>query len=222
MTIQTCVHTNIQRQIHQEQADCGCLEEGEKGKRSLGGCGVPFEGNENLLEPDAHVTDWSFSNLSPHGFPGCSSYRPPQSSSQPLKPLDLFSVLKASSPTSSTHKRNPQKATQKVLQVLCTQCSPPGHECCYLQAKLPLPRLLAGHPHIIQDSPGHPSSLSNPHFSSGPAATSSLAVRGWLPSPSDSAIFVVLSHQPWHSYFRILLLDKLGQTVAGSNHPKTR
>lgn len=112
-----------------------------------------------------------------------------------LKPLDLFSVLKASSPTSSTHKRNPQKATQKVLQVLCTQCSPPGHERCYLQAKLPLPRLLAGHPHIIQDSPGHPSSLSNPRFSSGPAATSSLAVRGWLPSPSDSAIFVVLSHQ---------------------------
>lgn len=80
------VHTNIQRQIHQEQADCGCLEEGEKGKRLLGGRGVPFVGHENLLEPDAHACVFS---RSPNGLSPIS----PHTVSQDVAPTASFHLL---------------------------------------------------------------------------------------------------------------------------------
>lgn len=171
------VHTNIQRQIHQEQADCGCLEEGEKGKRLLGGCGVPFVGHENLLEPDAHacVFSRSLNGLSPNS---------PNTVSQGVAPttylhlLSLHLILglvfnpKSLLPnllnTLGTHRKLPTKFSMvwmhPVLSSWTRMLLPPS--------KAP-PWLLAGHPHITRDPPDHPSSLFNPRFSSGPAATPS-------------------------------------------------
>lgn len=137
------VHTNIQRQIHQEQADCGCLEEGEKGKRLLGGRGVPFVSHENLLEPDAHACVFSrslngLSLISPHTV------------SQGVAPTAYLHLL-------SLHLIlglvfNPKSLLSNLLNTLGTHrklftkfsmvwmhpvLSPPGHGCCCLQAKLP-------------------------------------------------------------------------------------
>lgn len=83
------VHTNIQRWIHQEQADCGCLEKGRKENDYLVDVGFPLWVMRTFWKQMPMLV--CSPGHSPHDFPGCSSYRLPPSSQPSSHPWTCFS-----------------------------------------------------------------------------------------------------------------------------------
>lgn len=113
----------------------------------------------------------SLAPLTPHRhFPRCSSSHLLHFLSllSMFKPLDLLSVLKASSiiPLKLT-----ENYSQRSLLVLSFWLS--GHRCRHRQATLYAGFQHGRHGRTTRDSPDRTSSFSNPHFPSSPVATSS-------------------------------------------------